>query len=225
MTHDRSQYHDQQRTGCSAAGTPRVRTRLVSLRTALTTMPDLPTWRRCGVLLGIYGVLALALGRQTGFLRVQRAPASWRMYALVPGVALIFPCLSEEAVFRGLLVPHPREDTTPRETLLAAAASLALFIVYHPLNGVTFSPHARHLFSNPRFLTLAALLGFTCTRAYRISGSLWPPVLIHWLTVVVWMLFLGGRNTPLEQVLVPGGCLDYVAGESGTTPASSLRKR
>jgi predicted Abi (CAAX) family protease len=30
--------------------------------------------------------------------------------------------------------------------------------------------------------------------AYRISGSLWPPILMHWITVLVWTMFLGGKK-------------------------------
>jgi len=30
--------------------------------------------------------------------------------------------------------------------------------------------------------------------AYRISASLWPPIVMHWITVVVWTMFLGGKR-------------------------------
>ena len=33
-----------------------------------------------------------------------------------------------------------------------------------------------------------------CSIGYILSRSLWVPVLIHWVTVVVWVSFLGGRN-------------------------------
>ncbi len=42
------------------------------------------------------------------------------------------------------------------------------------------------------FLVLAALLGIICSLAYIQSGSLWTPVMIHWLLVVVWLLLLVG---------------------------------
>jgi predicted Abi (CAAX) family protease len=31
-----------------------------------------------------------------------------------------------------------------------------------------------------------------------VSRCLWMPIIIHWLTVVVWVIFLGGRNKLLE---------------------------
>jgi predicted Abi (CAAX) family protease len=48
---------------------------------------------------------------------------------------------------------------------------------------------------------LLTVLGAVCTTAYRRTGSLWPPVLLHWVTVVCWMMLLGGRNrwSPLVQ--------------------------
>ena len=42
-------------------------------------------------------------------------------------------------------------------------------------------------------LSLATLLGATCTAAYLISRSIWPPVVLHWLTVLAWIWLLGGR--------------------------------
>jgi predicted Abi (CAAX) family protease len=46
----------------------------------------------------------------------------------------------------------------------------------------------RTLLADPRFLVQVTLLGLACSLAYLVSGSIWPPVLIHWLTVVVWLL-------------------------------------
>ncbi|MFB2837851.1 type II CAAX prenyl endopeptidase Rce1 family protein [Floridanema evergladense] len=70
--------------------------------------------------------------------------------------------------------------------------SLVLFIIYHPMNAVTFFPAGRKTFFNPIFLLLAAVLGIVCSVVYLQSGSLWLPVIIHWLVVVVWLVFLGG---------------------------------
>ena len=47
-------------------------------------------------------------------------------------------------------------------------------------------------------LLIVALLGITCSVSYVLSRSLWTPIIIHWLTVVVWVIFLGGRNKLLE---------------------------
>ncbi len=42
------------------------------------------------------------------------------------------------------------------------------------------------------WLQTARLLILFTLIAYLQSGSLWTPVVIHWLAVVVWLLFLGG---------------------------------
>jgi predicted Abi (CAAX) family protease len=70
--------------------------------------------------------------------------------------------------------------------------SLVLFVVYHPLNALTFYPVGRSTFMNPVFLLLAAVLGVACSIAYLLFGSIWPAVAIHWLAVTAWLLLLGG---------------------------------
>jgi len=42
-------------------------------------------------------------------------------------------------------------------------------------------------------MVIVALLGLTCAVQRLRTGSLWLPMATHWLTVVVWNLFLG-RN-------------------------------
>lgn len=75
---------------------------------------------------------------------------------------------------------------------------IALFIVWHPLNAMTINPNAYPMFTNPLFLCLAALMAIACTITYLKTGSLWVPIAIHWLTVVVWVFFLSGRNCVLD---------------------------
>jgi predicted Abi (CAAX) family protease len=77
--------------------------------------------------------------------------------------------------------------------LLIAGGALALYVASHPLNAILFRPQALALFESPVYLTLATLLGAACTAAYFISRSIWPPVAIHWLTVVAWLYLLGGH--------------------------------
>ncbi len=53
----------------------------------------------------------------------------------------------------------------------------------------------RSVFWDPRFLTLAAVLGIGCTASYYVSGgSLVAAALTHWLPVQVWLFLLGGLN-------------------------------
>jgi len=35
--------------------------------------------------------------------------------------------------------------------------------------------------------------------AYLISRSLWPPVLLHWITVVAWIILLGGQQLIVKE--------------------------
>lgn len=80
---------------------------------------------------------------------------------------------------------------------------MAAFVAYHPLKAVILSGGKRSTFTRPVFLLLTTLLGAACTTAYLQSGSLWPPVVIHWLIVAVWLLFFGGyeRLYPDEQAV------------------------
>ena len=81
-----------------------------------------------------------------------------------------------------------------RHLIVVSVVALAVFIVSHPLHAWISRPAALGLFTSPVFLVCAALLGIMCTLAYFISRSLWLPVLLHWITVVVWIMFLGGHG-------------------------------
>jgi predicted Abi (CAAX) family protease len=50
----------------------------------------------------------------------------------------------------------------------------------------------RHIFWRPTYLAVVALLGLVCTFLYLKTGSVWPPVLVHGITVALWKLFFGG---------------------------------
>ncbi|WP_226591035.1 CPBP family glutamic-type intramembrane protease [Microseira wollei] len=137
-------------------------------------------------------VISLPIGFYQGFLQVDILKASRIKVATIIGRTFFFPGVSEELFVRVLLLPHPSENASISAHWLWACISLAVFIVYHPLNALSFFPAGRPTFFNPVFLLLAALLGIVCTIAYLKSGSLWLPVAIHWLVVVVWLLLLGG---------------------------------
>jgi predicted Abi (CAAX) family protease len=137
-------------------------------------------------------MVALAIGFGSRWLEVKVLPLPRdRALKLAAGLFLL-PAVVEELVFRVLLLPQPSQ-TSDRATWLAwGTVSLVLFVLYHPLNALTLFPAARQLFMDPLFLLLAAGLGVVCSVAYWLSGSLWTPVAIHWIVVVVWLLFLGG---------------------------------
>lgn len=159
---------------------------------AVSTIPTVKDWLWSAGFLFIFAILSLPIGFQMSFLKLDTSTLSWKLVVRVLGISLILPAITEELFFRVLLLPHPSENTSVLTLWLWSAISLAMFIVYHPLNALTFFPAGRTTFKTAVFLSLAALLGITCTLAYFHSGSIWPPVAIHWLVVVVWLLLLGG---------------------------------
>ena len=151
-------------------------------------------WRMTGGLLMSYGLLAVPLGRRTGFLQPTLIAVPRTQYLVLPASLFVLPALSEEVLFRVLLVPHPTERRSRPWIMAETSLSLLLFVAWHPVNAWTFSPTARPILTDRRFLLLATLLGAVCTLAYRWTGSLWPPVLIHWLVVCGWVLCFGGHQ-------------------------------
>ncbi|MCI5209134.1 MAG: CPBP family intramembrane metalloprotease [Candidatus Electrothrix sp. ATG2] len=117
---------------------------------------------------------------------------------ILPVTLFVFPSFLEELVFRGLIIPAHAEEKGIRWKLSYIAISTLLFVGWHPLNAVTINTGAQVFFLNPHFLFIVALLGITCSYTYIHSKSLWVPVLIHWITVLVWVFALGGRNLVLE---------------------------
>ena len=107
-------------------------------------------------------------------------------------IVLVHPAFVEELIFRVLLLPRETASIRRGRLIAAAVVALALYVASHPLNAILFRPGLRSLFESPAYLSLAALLGATCTAAYWISRSIWPPVLIHWLTVIAWLYLFGG---------------------------------
>jgi predicted Abi (CAAX) family protease len=151
---------------------------------ALTTLPSPRGWALCGVVVLITGALMAAIGFTTG------------LYALTPTApglplrlltVLFVPALGEEIPFRGLLVPGPEA----RRPWLAVSLSTTLYVAWHPLEALTFLPHAT-MFLRPDFLACTAILGLGCAVMRWRTGSLWPAVLLHGGFVVVWQTWLGG---------------------------------
>lgn len=171
-----------------------VRTRIASVAVAFQRIPDFRGWLRCLALYAGYVVVVLSAGLATGFLKPEVMSGTARTFVFVPVLIFIRPAAIEELFFRAILIPHPREQCSPRRVWITATLSLIVFIAMHPLNGYLVRHEAFAVFSDPIFLTFAGLLGLVCTIAYRISGSLWPPILMHWLTVVTWTMFFGGKR-------------------------------
>jgi len=167
--------------------------RLQDLRQALTTIPDWRTWRTCALVYACFLAAALPIGLRSGLLRPTPPRVSPIDMAAAGVLLFLQPALVEEIVFRGLLLPRNRGSMRRGRLAVVAGAALMLYVASHPINAWLFRPQALDLFAGPVYLALATLLGLACTLTYLISRSIWPPVAVHWLTVVTWIWFLGGQ--------------------------------
>ncbi|MGP1385215.1 MAG: CPBP family glutamic-type intramembrane protease [Thainema sp.] len=157
--------------------------------------PTLTDWGFAIAVLLLYACIALPQGLRQGFLRYcPPAELGLSIPQQVKLMLLLFlmPALLEELVMRVLLLPHPTEGVLPQTWLIWSVISLVIFVVYHPLNALTFYPAGNPTFFQPIFLVLSGLLGLVCTVIYLQTGSLWLIAIAHWLVVVIWILWLGG---------------------------------
>lgn len=164
------------------------------IRIAVSTFPNAQSWLYAAELLLIFTIIALPLGFWLKFLQVERIKISWQTTIGIIAASLLTPALTEEIFFRVLFLPQSPDTIAVTGLWLWGCISLVLFIVYHPLNALSFFSRGRKTFFDIAFLLLAALLGIICSLAYIQSGSLWTPVVIHWLVVVVWLLLFGGYS-------------------------------
>jgi predicted Abi (CAAX) family protease len=174
-----------------AAGTKELWTVTHRLALAFRTLPNPTQWALAGALLLLFALLACPLGFKTGFLKIE-AIRSWRALAALLLVTLVSPAILEETIYRVALLPHPSERMPAGPLLAWLALSLLLFVPSHLVSLPRRSSARAATFRQPLFLSLAALLGLVCAAAYLQSGSIWPPVVIHWIIVFAWLGFLGG---------------------------------
>jgi predicted Abi (CAAX) family protease len=155
------------------------------------------TIKSCLIVVGVlivYSAIAIALGFRTGFLSFTPNLFLTKQGILGSLGLFFFPALGEEILMRVFLLPHPTERVLISSWLVWAGISLFIFIVYHPLNALTFYGVGYPTFLKPVFLALAGLLGLGGAIAYYFTGSLLAIVLIHWIVVVVWLFILGGKK-------------------------------
>lgn len=155
-------------------------------------MLRLPTsldFKRIGIAFLVFTLFAVPFGTLTGLFQfsVSSDPAVLVRTAII---ALFIPALFEEAIFRGHLVWLSYQGS--RKLLYVVVASLVLFVLWHPLNGLFLMTDAKALFTDLRFLTLVSALGVTASILAIKTCSIWPPVIFHWLVVVGWKTFFGG---------------------------------
>ena len=144
----------------------------------------------------IYATIALVVGFYSKIFHVQLIES--RLIYILPFTLFIFPSLLEEAFFRGMLIAQDTRKKGIGQTIKMIIWSTTLFILWHPINAMLINHAAIPLFFNPAFLTITAMLGIVCSYSYIMTQSLWAPIMIHWITVMLWVFFLGGRNLILD---------------------------
>ena len=144
-------------------------------------------WAQCGATAVLALGLIAALAFPAGFAQWRPAFADWPLRL---AKVMVVPAFSEELIFRGLLIPARGESTRPG---LWLAAGLSLFAAWHVVEALTFLPGA-HLFLTGPFLGCALILGAACAAMRYRTGSLWPAVVFHGLTVGLWQILFAGPD-------------------------------
>lgn len=147
-------------------------------------------------LVPLFAIISAIVGFPTGLLKIE--PLSSKIAPLLPISLFVFPSLLEETFFRGVLIPRNILKSGVANASRAVAISAVVFVAWHPANALVLNHSAIPLFLDPWFLIIVFALGITCGYSYVVSRSVWVPVIIHWATVTIWVLFLGGRNLVLE---------------------------
>ena len=156
------------------------------LKRAVLTWPSLAEWGQCVFMClvgwGLIGSAAFLFGVAHWQPRLDGWP-------LRLASVMVVPALTEELVFRGLLIPGRGEG---RHSIRWIAVGLTAFVLWHVVEATTILPGAQPIFLRPGFLLCATLLGGVCVLLRYRTGSLWPAVLFHGLTVFLWQVLFGG---------------------------------
>ena len=179
----------------AALDIPSFKSLLADLWNSIRTAPGKELTKCIWIVLA-YSLAALLIGFSSGIYNFGQLDL--QKFWFLPLTLFLFPSIPEEFFFRGLLIPRNAIELPWQRSVAYVVFSAFAFTVWHPLNALTVNPTAQQFFLNPFFLVIVFLLGLACGFSYLLSRSIWVPVIIHWLTVVVWVLFLGGRNLVLE---------------------------
>jgi predicted Abi (CAAX) family protease len=154
--------------------------------------PPTREWRSTLLITTIYVLVALGANAMFGLFQPSYNPGK---HPILLALALVvFPTFLEESVFRGMLIPIDTYQKGRKAIAFHTIVSALAFTLWHPLNALTINPSARAIFCDLRFLLIVFVLGIACAMVYIRSRSLWSAIMVHWITVVVWVMFLGGRN-------------------------------
>jgi predicted Abi (CAAX) family protease len=142
-----------------------------------------------------FALIATLYGFLSGLFQLQFIQS--KLVFILPLTLFVFPSLLEEIFFRGILIPNNTKERSRAAVFAYIVLSTMLFVLWHPLNALTINQEAQGFFLDVRFLLITVLLGLICGYAYVQSRSIWVSTIIHWMTVLVWVFFFGGRNLVL----------------------------
>jgi predicted Abi (CAAX) family protease len=162
-----------------------IKRRIADLLAGIVQLPDRAGWR------SVLGELAWALPlllivAHAGGLAWLQSPPAASTAAMLAATLFVMPALLEELLFRGVVIPRHG----PKAKWIAL--SVLLFVLWHPLQVVTFGPPWAGSFLDPWFLLVVGILGLALARMYAATRSLWPNVIAHWLVVFGWKTIFGG---------------------------------
>ncbi len=156
------------------------------LKRGLTNLPRARDWLELALAAALLALIVGPAGFAIGLLRWAPQPFQLGSAADV----FVIPALGEELLFHGLWIPDRSESGGAARPILWTTIAFSL---WHVLE-TRWLPRAAPLFLRADFLAWTALFGLACAILRRRSGSLWPPVILHWAAVVAWETWLGGPS-------------------------------
>ena len=154
--------------------------------------PPTREWRSTLLITAIYVLFALGANGLFGLFQPFCNPGKHPI--LLALVLVVFPTFFEESIFRGMLIPINTYQKGCKAIAFHTMVSALAFTIWHPLNALTINPSHPAIFCDIRFLLIVFVLGIACALVYIRSRSLWSAMMVHWITVVAWVMFLGGHN-------------------------------
>jgi len=154
--------------------------------------PPSREWQSTLLITTIYVLLALGANGLSGLFQPLYNPGDNPIRLAL--MLVVFPTFLEESLFRGILIPIGTYQKGGRAIVVHTMVSALAFTIWHPLNALTINPSHPAIFCDIRFLLIVFVLGIACALVYIRSRSLWSAIMVHWITVVVWVMFLGGHN-------------------------------
>jgi len=155
--------------------------------TALKVWPDAGHWIET-VRAAFPALLIIALLGYLGGWIAWNPVTDWQTGAITIVILFFVPAFFEELFFRGVLLSW----LARKWTRWAAWIATILFVLWHPLQAFTIGPAWSNIFLHPTFWVSTLILGIILAHIRIKSQSLWPPIIVHWIAVIVWKLLLDG---------------------------------